>query len=275
MRDPRERAPRHPRTARERRAALWTIAAASVLASPRAVLGADGKELPKYGPEAVRLHLDHSYVREQQAPDFWALVPYYLPQDTDSSCSSASVAMLLNGLRADLALDSHEKLVTQAGLLEQAGDRAWKKAVVQGGDGVTLAQLGELIERSLEAYGLGGYEVEVIYTAEASQATLDRVRQALDANETSSRDFILVNFLQSTLTGDPEGAVGHIAPIGAYDRASQRALVLDPDRTWYEPYWVSDRTLVNAMSTRDGDAGRPRGFVWIRRKPEPATGTDR
>src|SRR3712207_5680426 len=35
---------------------------------------------PKYGPSAVPLSRSSDYVRSQAAPDFWALMPYYLPQ---------------------------------------------------------------------------------------------------------------------------------------------------------------------------------------------------
>jgi hypothetical protein len=91
------------------------------------------------------------------------------------------------------------------------------------------------------------------------------VRQALELNEASDADLIVVNFLQSTLTGDPDGAVGHYAPIAAYDAERRRALILDPDRDWYEPYWVPEAALIEAMATRDSSAGPWRGFLWIRR----------
>ena len=227
---------------------------------------------PKYGPAAERLHDDRSYVQRSAAPDFWALMPYYLPQLTDSSCSVASVAMLMNGLRASLPLGANDTLVTEPGLLERAASAAWKKAAAQGGDGVSLDRLGQMIERSLAAYGLGAHEVEVVHVESASDAGLARLRQVLAENEASADDFILIDFVQSVFTGDPEGNVGHIAPIAAYDAERQRVLVLDPDRRWYEPYWVSDRTLLEGMATRDDQApknaaGRPfyRGFVHVRR----------
>jgi hypothetical protein len=80
---------------------------------------------------------------------------------------------------------------------------------------------------------------------------------------------MLVNFLQSVATGDPQGAIGHIAPVGAYDAKTQRVLLLDPDRQWYEPYWVPDKLLLLAMATTDKTSARGRGYVWVKAS-EPA-----
>jgi hypothetical protein len=244
-----------------------------VVAATLVVGLAHAEDLPKYGPAAVRLQDDRAYVRENAAPDFWTLMPYYLPQLTGSSCSVASVAMLMNALRAGLPLAADDKLVTEAELLERAADEAWKKAAAENGDGVSLDQLGALIERSLGAYGLGAYGVEVVHVDSPSDAMLARLRALLVANESSPDDFVLINFIQSTFTGDPEGNVGHIAPVAAYDAERRRVLVFDPDRTWYEPYWVADRTVLEAMATRDDQAPQGaatkrifRGWVHVRRR---------
>ena len=45
----------------------------------------------------------------------------------------------------------------------------------------------------------------------------------------------------------------------------RRALILDPDREWYEPYWVPESALIEAMATGDASSGVWRGFLWIRR----------
>ena len=38
---------------------------------------------------------------------------------------------------------------------------------------------------------------------------------------------------------------------------------MEPDREWYEPYWVSDERLLQAMATIDGETGKSRGYVRI------------
>lgn len=223
-------------------------------------LASDAK--PKFGPSATRLHDSREYIRKSEAPDFWALVPYYTPQQTGSACSVASVAMVVNAARADQKLSASQTLVTQDNLLSNVGSKDWKKAVSKGGGGVTLEELGKLTRKSLESYGFKNAKVEVVH-ASGDASFEEQVRKRLAKNEKNSRNFMLANFLQSEFTGDPEGAVGHIAPVGAYDAKADRVLIFDPDRSWYEPYWVSTATFIKGMNTRDSGAKKTRGFVFI------------
>jgi glutathione gamma-glutamylcysteinyltransferase len=61
-------------------------------------------------------------------------------------------------------------------------------------------------------------------------------------------------------TGD-----GHFSPIGAWEPASDRALVLDVARFKYPPHWVSVGALYEATRSPDPATGRPRGWVVLRR----------
>ncbi len=219
---------------------------------------------PKYGPDATRLHDAREHIRESAAPDFWALVPYYVPQQDGRSCSVASVAMLVNAARADQKLTASDELVTQPGILKKVNSKIWKQGVGSTGRGVTLDQLGALVGESLKAYGFAGAKVEVVHVDAESPEAKAKLQHALAENEKSAGDFILVNFLQSVYTGDPEGAVGHIAPLAAYDAKRGRALIFDPDRQYYEPYWVSVDVLVKGMATADQVAGKNRGYVHVR-----------
>ena len=79
------------------------------------------------------------------------------------------------------------------------------------------------------------------------------------------RSFVVANFLQNELTGDPEGAVGHVAPVAAFDAKAGRVLVLDTDRDYYEPYWVSEAAFIRSMNTVDKASGKTRGLLWIHR----------
>lgn len=220
---------------------------------------------PKYAPHVVRLYDAREYVRTHDAPDYWALVGYYEPQRDDLSCSLAAAAMSINALRAPRTLHANDELATQAGLLERTKDDRWRKSVSAGGAGVSLTELARLLPLAARAYGLEGTSVQKVHVPAASAEALAALRAALRSNESEARDLILVNFLQSELTGDPEGAVGHIAPIGAYDAQAQRVLIFDPDRRWYEPYWVPDTVLLKAIATRDNDAAAFRGYLRIQR----------
>ena len=57
----------------------------------------------------------------------------------------------------------------------------------------------------------------------------------------------------------------HISPIGAYDKTHMRVLIMDVDREWYEPYWVSDERLLLAMSKKTEKYGFG-GYLWIKEK---------
>ena len=222
--------------------------------------GADAK--PKYGPLATRLTRTHEYFKKHEGPDYWALSPYYVPQQTESACSIASVTMIMNAIRASKDLGSEEPLLTQQSLLDLTKSELWQKAAGTHGTGVNLDQLGRLVETSLKALGYPGAQVVVVHAEKPSPTSLAALRKVLIENEKSTQDFIILNFNQGSYTGDADA--GHIAPLAAYDAEHKRALVLDPDRKWYEPYWVSDETLLSGMATLDSGASKNRGYIWIK-----------
>jgi hypothetical protein len=245
-----------------RRPTMSLLALLIALAPGAAAL--EGK--PKLGPDAVPLTARTDYLRSAPAPDYWKLSAFYVPQATSSACSVASVTMAVNFARG-LPEDAATPIVTQAALLETVGDEAWTERGAEGGDGVTFQQFVEVVEESLRGYGLAGDRVEVIRPADASAATLAKVRAALAANEASGQDVILVYFNQGVLTGDWDGP--HISPVGAYDAAAHAVLVMDVDREWYVPYWSSDEKLLEAMlrpapAEHGPLAGERGGLVWIR-----------
>ncbi len=215
---------------------------------------------PKYGLHATVLSESHDFFRRNKAPDFWALIPHYAAQINERACSVASVAMVINAARAGQDLSSDERLVTQQELLQRVDGPFWREAVGSSGHGVTLAQLGALVAKALKAYGLKG-SVEVVTIKDTSNSSKKAFREALKVNEMSAGGFLIANFLQGSLTGD--AMVGHIAPIGAYDQKKGAVLILDPDREWYEPYWVGEETLLSAMATRDERFGEYRGYIIL------------
>ncbi len=226
---------------------------------------AESKTAPKYGPEASRLYSHHTYVQKNPAPDFWALIPHYVQQQTGSACSIASATMILNGIRAPENLTSSIELFTQNSVLDRTGNSKWKKAVGKMGGGTTLEELRGYLAEALEKLSLKDWQVEAIH-ADGGPEFARRVRELLTENERSDRSFIITNYLQNVLTGDPEGAVGHVAPIAAYDAKSEKVLVMDPDREYYEPYWVSEAAFIRSMNTVDKVSGKTRGLLWIRQK---------
>ena len=220
---------------------------------------------PKLGPDAVPIFAAPGYFRTAPAPDYWRLAAFYVPQDTSSACSVASVAMAVNFIRG-LPPSAEDRLVTPAGLLEAVADEGWTAKTVEEGDGVTFQDLVDVLTESLAAYELANTRIETYKPADASPASLGKVRELLAANEASAQDMLLVYFNQGVLTGDWDGP--HISPIGAYDAANDRVLVMDVDREWYVPYWVPAAKLLEAMLKPAGPdqgplAGETGGFVKV------------
>ncbi|MBP2297415.1 phytochelatin synthase family protein [Azospirillum picis] len=215
---------------------------------------------PKFGPDAVPITRDAAFVRTDPAPDYWALTPFYVPQTTGSACSLASVTMMLNALRG-LPAAASERLVTARDLLDRLDDDHWRAAVAEDGEGVSFGELADYVRRSLDAYGIAA-DVEVWRPRDASPETLAELRRILADNERSADDIILLAFDQGTLTGDV--GLGHIAPLGAYDPATGRALVMDPDRAWYVPYWTPDARLLDAMLKPDRADPTGSGLIRVR-----------
>jgi hypothetical protein len=222
---------------------------------------------PKFGPDAIPIQQSHGYFREHDAPHYWALSPYYVPQFTDSACSVAAIAMLVNALRG-VPPYSVDPLVTQQALLDKVANAQWSKETAQDGAGVTWDEFVADVRASLTAYGLAA-EIDTFKPPDGSPASLAQLRRALAENEESDRDIVLVYFDQGVLTGDWDGP--HISPIASYDADRRRALVMDVDRQWYVPYWSSDEKLLEArlrpapanMGTLAGQTG---GLVRVRVK---------
>ena len=215
---------------------------------------------PKYGADATPLSRDHAYFRQADAPDYWALAPYYTAQQDERSCSVASITMIVNGARTTRALGSEDQLASQPLVLGRSGSEAWQRAVGSLGMGVTLDELAGYAIAALRAYGFASATAEVLHV-DLTVASVTMVHDLLVENERSPTDFLVANFDQGSYTGDVHA--GHIAPVAAYDAARRRVLVLDPDRRWYEPYWVREEVFVAGLATRDPVSGKSRGLLRI------------
>jgi Phytochelatin synthase len=211
-----------------------------------AIAHADGPKVdarPKLGPNATPIQQSYQYLRTHDAPDYWRLSPYYVPQMSNSACSLATIATVINALRGLPALADQE-LVSQASLLAAVAIPDWDRKTAEHGEGVTWEELKTYLALSLKAFGLEA-DIETFRPADASEASLARLRQVLADNERSDVDIALVYYNQGVVTGDYDGP--HVSPLGAYDTQGRRVLIMDVDRQWYGPYWTSDQTLLDAM----------------------------
>ncbi|MCB1416629.1 MAG: phytochelatin synthase family protein [Phyllobacteriaceae bacterium] len=222
---------------------------------------------PKLGPDAIPVTQDHAYLRTAEAPDYWAMSPFYLPQQTNAACSLASIAVAMNTLRG-LPPASDDTLITQDNLLETVANPVWSEQAKQDGDGVKFADLLDAVSKSTQALGIEA-EISSVQPASDEAVTLDAFRAVLAANEKSSSDVLIVYFNQGVVTGDWDGP--HVSPIGAYDPQTDRVLVMDVDREWYVPYWTPVSVLFEALKKPtsaehgilEGETG---GWVLVARK---------
>lgn len=226
------------------------------------------KKLPmdpaKYAGHVTRLAQDRSYIQSAKSTDYWEIAPYYVSQFNPKACSVASVTTVLNALRANDALTSKDELFTQESV-QKLGPK-FAKAVGRTGKGMTLDELGPNFEALVKkALPQKNVSVETVrFNGSDAAAELKKLEALLEQSEKNAgKDFVIANFLQATLTGDPEG-VGHISTIGAYDSRKKRVLIMDTDRQYYEPYWVPVETFMKAMNEVDSGAKKARGLIVIR-----------
>jgi len=225
---------------------------AAALALALAGLAGAAEFSPKYAPEnaplAIPLKKKPAFIRSAPAPDFWALLPYYEGMRGPHSASAASAATVLNALRQDARYSSADELITEDSLLKATAAHGWAERLAgEKPVGVDLKAFGALFEASLSTFGVRAAVRTIPVSGDAAA-----VRKLLVDNERSDKDFLIALYKQSEFTGDPEGAVGVYAPVGAFDAARDAVLILETDRKWYEPYWVSLETFVKAMSELPG-----------------------
>jgi hypothetical protein len=217
----------------------------------------------KYAPWVSLLRADSAYLRSASAPAYWALSPYYVGQYTESACSLASATMIVNAARAERARCAGSKLITQQALLDAVDSTEWRAGVSHNdGNGVGLRQLQTLLQAGLSTCAAGPAEIEAVPLLRNAPAEKAALRQTLREGEEAPGRFVIANYYMAAVIGD--GDYGHFSPVGAYDAARDRVLMLDVYRVELEPYWVPFERLFDGMATISRADGEPRGYLAIR-----------
>ncbi len=220
----------------------------------------------KYAPWVSLLREDSGYLRTAPAPAYWALAPYYVGQITETACSLASAVMVVNAGRANMARSVGTRLITQPALLDAVGSDLWRAGVENdAGRGVGLLQLRGLLLASLRTHDIASAEVEAFPLAQHTDEAIARFRAALRACEAAPGRFVIANYYMAAVIG--RGDYGHFSPIGGYDAARDRLLILDVYRVELEPYWVPAERLFEGMATINRADGEPRGYLTVRLAP--------
>jgi Phytochelatin synthase len=220
----------------------------------------------KYAQWVSLLRDDSSYLRMAPAPAYWALTPYYVGQFTETACSLASAVMVVNAGRADMSRSAGSKLITQSSLLDAVGSDLWRAGVENDdGHGVGLLQLRDLLAAGLRAHDLAVAEVAAVPMVPDTEDAIAHFRAVLRAGEAAPGQFVIAHYYMAAVIG--RGDYGHFSPIGAYDAARDRVLILDVYRVELEPYWVPAARLLDGMATISRADGEPRGYVTVRLPP--------
>ncbi|MBW4553013.1 MAG: phytochelatin synthase family protein [Aphanocapsa sp. GSE-SYN-MK-11-07L] len=201
-------------------------------------------------PEGERLLL-----KSKSKQDYWPLSIQFMTQNSQAYCGVASMVMVLNALAIPAPADPRygpHRVFTQENFFDNQQARSVISPEVVGRQGMTLAQLGQL----LASYPV---KVQVYHAAETS---LEQFRQQVMETLNQTDNFLLVNYLRKEINQERGG---HISPIAAYHKGSDRILILDVSRYKYPPVWVKTAELWQAMATQDSVSGQTRGYVLVSR----------
>ena len=117
--------------------------------------------------------------------------------------------------------------------------------------GITMEHFGHIAE-------CNGASVETFY---GQDVTDDELRSHLGSVFDSVEEKRFVVAFDREVLG--QTGTGHYSPIGAYNRDSDMALILDVARFKYPPYWVPLHLLGRAMRTEDPVTHKSRGFFIL------------
>jgi hypothetical protein len=211
------------------------------------------------------------HIQKTEAPDYWALSPYYegVPiqkkqkeTEPEGCACSTSISSIVNGARIRKSLTANDRMADSVTIRYQVKVTGLDlNERIKTHRGIDLHEMKAVLEATLKYYNVNHFKIEVVPTNDLSEATKNQLHRDLIENEKTDRNFIMANFVQGVFTNDYFG--GHWAPIGAYDEERKQVLVLDPDRAYYEPYWVSESVFLEGMTGADEKGEKGRGYVKI------------
>lgn len=189
---------------------------------------------------------------------YFTLASTYLTQKTQSFCGVASMVMVFNALQLpapEVPEYAPYRTWTQDNIFNDRTEAILPQATILK-QGITLDQIGQLL-------AVQPVDVTVRH---ASDSSLEAFRNEAAGYLARPGHFVLANYFRNAL-GQQKG--GHFSPLAAYDKDSDRFLILDVARYKYPPVWVKAEKLFAAMNTKDSDnADRSRGYVLISRKTD-------
>lgn len=193
--------------------------------------------------------------RSYYSKTFWPLDNQFVTQLNPRYCSIASSIMVLNALQVSPPPDPSYKpyhLFTQKNFFNPSVTKILPIDRVNK-VGATLDE----IESALKTYDVA------TRTIHADMITVSQFRAVAKDILQMPNTYMIINYSRKAL-GQKGG--GHMSPIAAYDKRSDRLLILDVARYRYPPIWVKTTDLWQAMHTIDDQSHAYRGFVIVQKK---------
>jgi hypothetical protein len=218
--------------------------------------------------------------RSDAKVDFFPLANHFESQENKVYCGLASSAIVLNALRLDnpaitkpldnTILSKQDRKYLPSGLnpvFERytqnnlLGKETKSKEEILGKpmavNGKKMADYGLQLRQLSSILTANGLDV---VTRVADNSIDDEIiRKELIDNLKTPGDYVVVNFFRKTLG---QGNIGHISPLGAYDKSSDSFLILDVNPNTSKWVWVNSSDLIAAMRTFDTIENR--GYVLIK-----------
>ncbi len=243
---------RRMKTSRRIAALLFTITslAAAPAHAQQSALPADLVALDTPEGEALLL-------ASTARADYFHIAGHHLTQETPSACGIASAVTILNALQVPAPLDDKlgVQTFTHGDFFNTCARGVFTPESVARG-GTTLTQLADLLR-------CHPVRVDVVH---GEETTLEDFRKRLAENLADPTNFIVVNYERSEVGQE---YTGHHSPLGAYNAAKDRVLVMDVARYKYPPTWVRTESLYKAIRTTDLVSGRSRGYLIVTAAAQP------
>lgn len=182
--------------------------------------------------------------------DLLKLLSNFTTQDTPTYCGIASLVMVFNTMNiqgspiifknTDLHYFSQENFFNK-----EVNKIILKEEILK--NGMKLDQLKKIVDLY--------YKKNEMFPSN----TINYMKfKNIIISSLNNKKYIIANFLRSKI-GEKGG--GHFSPVAAYDKETDRFLVLDVSRYKYPAVWVTASDLWNAVNTFDDTD--PRGFLVI------------
>jgi hypothetical protein len=190
-----------------------------------------------------------SFLKSDAKTNTLKLLSHFTTQKTTTYCGVASAVMILNSSNLKPSPDTEHQPYSYFNQEDFFTDTVNKIVVAEDvkKTGMTLLQL----SNAIQSFGL------TTKAYPAKELNLPEFRKILKS-AIADEKFIIVNFLRSELA---QAGGGHHSPLAAYDKKTDRFLMLDVARYKYPAYWVKTQDLWKAANTIDGNQSR--GFIVV------------